>query len=234
MENRRLTKECYQFSKQLDENGRNTWSTKVKILLSKYGFADVWLYQGVANVDLFLNTFKQRIRDCYLQDWQNSIINSGKLALYRNIKCSISQAPYLGIFREKKYRSIMAKFRCNNHQLVIETGRHNPNHIDQDDRICIYCLRHYNVRIVENEYHFLLKCPLYDDIRKRYIVDMLSKYNINNDRVTAILLGSKDISVINSVGLYLYHSFSARKNIYLLEPCLEAAVKGTKTILYPS
>ncbi len=57
------------------------------------------------------------------------------------------------------------------------------------------------MRIVESEYHFLIKCRLYDDIRKRYIVDMLSKYNINNDRVTAILLGSKDISVINSVGL---------------------------------
>ncbi len=75
----------------------------------------------------------------------------------------------------------MAKFRCSNHQLAIETGRRNPNHINQDDIICMYCLRHSNVRIVENEYHFLIKCPLYDDIRKIYIVHMLSKYHIDND-----------------------------------------------------
>ena len=52
-----------------------------------------------------------------------------------------------------------------------------------------YCFRHENVRIVEDEYHFLVKCPLYEDIRNRYIVQILAKYNLNNEIVTAILLG---------------------------------------------
>ena len=40
METDRLTNGCYLLSKYLDENGRNTWSTKVEILLCRYGFAD--------------------------------------------------------------------------------------------------------------------------------------------------------------------------------------------------
>ena len=45
------------------------------------------------------------------------------------------------------------------------------------------------MRIVEDEYHFLVMCPLYEDIRNRYIVQILAKYNLNNEIVTAILLG---------------------------------------------
>ena len=49
----RLTKDCYMECKYLDLNGRQTWCTKIKDLLSRYGYADVWLNQGVANVVLY-------------------------------------------------------------------------------------------------------------------------------------------------------------------------------------
>ena len=65
-------------------------------------------------------------------------------------------APYLKIIRERKHRYIMAKFRCSNHQLAIEAGHHAPAIIDRNDRICIYCEITFDIRIVEDEYHFLI------------------------------------------------------------------------------
>ena len=62
-------------------------------------------------------------------------------------------------------RRTLANFRCSNHNLAIETGRHNK--IERLLRYCKYCLKR-NVHVVEDELHFLLNCPLYDDIRKCY------------------------------------------------------------------
>ena len=39
------------------------WAYLVKDLLSRMGFYDVWLTQGVANLRLFLSLLKQRLTD---------------------------------------------------------------------------------------------------------------------------------------------------------------------------
>ena len=40
---------CYKMLKELDDNGRHTWASNVRILLSRYGFGHVWLNQGVGD-----------------------------------------------------------------------------------------------------------------------------------------------------------------------------------------
>ncbi len=47
---------------------------------------------------------------------------------------------YLSIFRMKAHRSIMAKFRCSNHSLAMETGRHGAVswYVEREDRIYIH------------------------------------------------------------------------------------------------
>ena len=37
--------------------------------------------------------------------------------------------------------------------------------LEKENRICKFC----NLRMVEDEFHFLLKCPLYSDIRHNFI-----------------------------------------------------------------
>ena len=42
----------------------------VKDLLSRMGFREVWMNQGVGNIELFFfKVFKQRITDNFLQNW---------------------------------------------------------------------------------------------------------------------------------------------------------------------
>ena len=50
--------------RRLDEVGRITWATKLRILLCKYGFGNVWNSGGVGNEKLFIHIFKQRLFDC--------------------------------------------------------------------------------------------------------------------------------------------------------------------------
>ena len=51
-------------------NGYNdNWVVLVRNLICQLGFADVWLAQGVGNIQLFLNLCKQRIRDQFIQQW---------------------------------------------------------------------------------------------------------------------------------------------------------------------
>ena len=50
-------------------NGRHTWASNVRILLSRYGFGHVWLNQGVGDPIRFIKEFYQRICDCATQEW---------------------------------------------------------------------------------------------------------------------------------------------------------------------
>ena len=61
----RYPKQCYNLLFQLDDIGRQTWATKIKDLLFRFGFGYVWIVQDVGDESLFIKTFKQRLIDCY-------------------------------------------------------------------------------------------------------------------------------------------------------------------------
>ena len=43
------------------------WASLVRQMLMSLGFYEVWLAQGVGNVDVFLSTFKQRLNDNFIK-----------------------------------------------------------------------------------------------------------------------------------------------------------------------
>ena len=62
----------------------------------------------------------------------------------------------------------MTKLRTSPHRLGIEVGRWaRPNRIPVDERKCITCNK------LEVEFHFLLECSLYNDLRNQYIKKVL-------------------------------------------------------------
>ena len=79
---------------------------------------------------LCVNEFKQRIKDCAYQKWNDTVNRNRKLTVFINIKHNIEQEKYLDVLREKKCISALAKFRCSNHVFAIETGRHRPDRIN--------------------------------------------------------------------------------------------------------
>ena len=55
---------------------KRNWASCVKDLLCQLGFRIVWETQGVGNIEQFLGTFKQRVRDVFAQEWHTRLENS--------------------------------------------------------------------------------------------------------------------------------------------------------------
>ena len=124
MNDRRYVKQCYYMLKGLDDVNREKWATKIRVFLFSYGFGTVWMQQGVGDTDLFISILTQRIKDCALQTWNSDVHNNKKLDLYKNIKSDLQCEKYLLCITSPHLRSTMSKFRCSDHKLRIETGRH--------------------------------------------------------------------------------------------------------------
>ena len=109
-----------------------------------------------------LEVIKQRIFDTYYQSWYAAINNSNRLMMYSIYKHEFSQETYLDFISNRNIRTAFSRFRLSSHDLAIESCRYDDT--PRSDRLCKFC----NLNVVENEYHFLLVCPLYIDIRRKY------------------------------------------------------------------
>ena len=69
--------------------------------------------------------------------------------------------PYC-LLSDRELRRAVAKFRCSDHGLRIETGR--KENITPDERKCLVCTS----SCVENERRFLVDCQEYSDIREEF------------------------------------------------------------------
>ena len=90
----------------------------------------------------------------------------------------------------------MTRFRCSAHNLRIEEGR--SRNIDREQRVCTNC----NMNVIENEYHFLLVCPLYSKIRK----DCLPKYYCHWPCIRKFkqLINSKQTKLMSAVAKFIF------------------------------
>ena len=146
----------------LNHNNRKNWCSLIKKLLCDLGFVDVWLFQTIGNVDLFLYNVKQRINDQFMQNWNFRLNESSRAVFYKSI-ASFRFQPYLNICSIKKVRVAFSRLRMSSHKLLVETGRWQQPVIQFDNRKCTSC------DILEDEFHFILQCNMYDNLRKQYI-----------------------------------------------------------------
>lgn len=64
---------------------KQNWASLVKDLLSKLGFMEVWILQGVGNLNNFLNVFRVRAKDIFMQNWHSRLENSSRARFYVSI-----------------------------------------------------------------------------------------------------------------------------------------------------
>ena len=81
-----------------------------------------------------MNIFKQRLIDCYSQNWHNDVETSPKALHYKYFKTLLNVERYLSLDLAYKYRKAISNFRCSCHNLMIENGRHIG--IDRNLRYC--------------------------------------------------------------------------------------------------
>lgn len=194
--------------RDLDQTGRVTWATHVRGLLFQFGFGYAWLANEIGDISSFCVMFKQRVRDCAMQHLQESVNTSSKTIHYRQFKSPLDVETYLCIDLPYMYKKALSNFRCSGHQLKIETGRHLK--IDREFRFCEFCLKS-NVYSVEDEFHMLLVCLLYSNLRQElFLQQWLNK--IICLQTFYIIMSDKNNSNIFSLSKFIYKSFILRQS----------------------
>ena len=94
------------------------------------------------------------------------------------------------------FKPLISRFRLHAHSLNIEIGRYY--NIDRHARICSMC----NNNDIEGEYHFILECSKYVEIRRKYIKP---DYCINPSAFKLTqLVSDQNIKDLSNLGNYLY------------------------------
>ena len=110
------------------------------------------------------------------------------------------------IINIRKYLIAFSKFRCSNHQLAIEQGRHSE--ILMADMIYVLCNAR-NCVVVEDEYHFLIICDDYKLLRHLPLYDETQ----NGLQIFINLMKASDTDAMRDVACFIYHAMNVRKRL---------------------
>ena len=178
----------------------------MKTLLCEHGFGDIWECQSNTNLNKFHVVFKQRLIDNFVQKWIADIQNNKVMDLYSTFKLNFELEKYLEIL-PYDLRIYISRLRLASHSLRIQTGRYAGQRLERNKRVCLIC----NNNDIEDEYHFVLVCSEYKDIRKKYI----KRYFYNRPSVFKFvqLLQCQDKEVLFKIGKYIKEAFIFRNTV---------------------
>lgn len=200
-----IIKSCY---KELVANSNKckNWATCIKTILYDLGMNYYWDNQWVLCLDSsFLQLTKQRIYDQAKQELHFTLETSPKCRLYKYIVSNVELQFYLQKCIPVIARKWITRIRLSSHNLCIETGRFYG--ISRNSRMCIMC----DKNVVEDEFHFILQCTNYNDIRKKFI----KKYYWTRPSTYKLvqLLSVENTKELCNLGKYLLYAFKCRNNI---------------------
>ena len=143
----------------------NTWISSVKNTFEKVGMLDVFLNENPSTTTTTFCALFDREKDIFTQTAFEALKSMSKMKTYKLLKQSWKVEDYLLRMGNVSDRTALTKLRLSDHTLVIEKGRHQ--NINESDRTCPFCPGH-----VEDEFHFLIKCPIFKHLRKSLLDDV--------------------------------------------------------------
>ena len=92
----------------------------------------------------------------------------------------------------------------SSHKLRIETGRYGQQRINRSERYCTIC----NTNDIEDEFHFVLICPAYNNLRK----DLIKRYYVRKPSVSKFIemMTSHNKNILSNLGNYISKAFIIR------------------------
>ena len=179
-----------------------SWVTLLRDLLCNLGFMEAWVHQNVGDMDIFLSLVKQRLSDNFIQNWNSRLENSSRALFYRNFY-TFGYKAYLDIVSTEKLRIALSRLRLSSHRLEVETGRWvKPNAIPMENRLCSTCQK------LEDEFHFVLECVRYENLRIQYIPNF---YRRRPSMFKLIELFSSTVKEVQrNLALFVFKAFKVR------------------------
>ena len=134
-----------------------------------------------------------------------------KLCTYRYIKEQYCCEQYLEHLTDPSIRKNVTSLRISSHRLNVERGRYK--NIDRHKRVCKLCMS----GMVEDEFHFIMQCKAYDDIRRRYLKEIIDGQFLMFSEwdIFVQILTSANRNVIVQYANYIYEAFKKRNYIIM-------------------
>ena len=203
---RKYVKLIYRLMQNDIEAKPNTvnWASLLRDLLSTLGFHEVWIHQGAGIYNNFIAAIKQRLIDTFIQNWTARLEESTRANFCRTFAAFKLQS-YLDNVNVSKFRYASSRLRLSSHRLEVESGRWvKPNPTPLNERKCLNC------KVLEDEYHFVLECPLYEALRKKYIARY---YWVWPSMFKVLELLISNVGGIRKLSFYIFYAFSQRSNL---------------------
>jgi hypothetical protein len=204
METSRLNKVVFDWAYNVANRNVKNW---VSLCLQKWkslGFQDD-RYNAIDNNSFIRNIEEQleeQVTNIWIADINRDESKTGKgrnkLHLYKCFKADRQVEPYVTIGLSRLHRAALARFRAGVPLINVELGRYRNLPLDQ--RRCVVC------NTIEDEYHVLLACPVYESIRQgllQSIHDFVPNFN-EQSRICkmGIILSHKDLIKVTAKACY--------------------------------
>ena len=148
---------------------------------------------------------REKIQEREQKEWRQRALSKPKLRTYTKYKKLLKEEEYLKN-EDIIGRRMLARIRSGTNKLRIETGRYERPKIEEKFRTCKICMRE-----TENEEHFLIKCPAYNDIREDFMKEV--KDEEQEDETTKLLFGIGKTEKINKAIRYIRRAMARRNRI---------------------
>ena len=162
------------------------------------------------------SSIKKQLKKDYIRNWlkarNNTSEGSREKFTHKEIKFDYQLEDYLKTMRNPAHRISMTKLRLGVHTFRIQTGKYENRGapIPVEGRTCLVCY-------IEDERHFLMYCPGYDNIRNE-LHSLFSTHdaffkNLNDEDKIRYLLNVENETTSKIVGKYTYLMFQKIKDI---------------------
>ncbi len=199
MEDTRLTKAV--FLKNY-ETRTNNWCSKLQKMLNDIDSGQIFDDKSI----ITMTVLNDILREQFENKWKNDIALKPKLRTYCKFKTVFETEEYVTFNHNRKERSLLAQFRLGILPLCVETGRYTR--LPLEERVCFNCNG-----IIEDEKHFLLDCPVYNDLRLNFL-DKVKRNFPNFDLLDSA--GKLNVLLNNSwkeCGKYVNAAWELRQNV---------------------
>ena len=152
-----------------------------------------------------MKILKLNFKDQFLQQWNSEMQVSNKGKMYSMLKKGFEMENYLKTL-PSNLSQFLCWFRTANHSLPVEIGRWS--NIDHHLRKCDMC----TASEVGDEYHTLLKCPAFTNIRHLYIPQYFSKYP-SKFKFDALMSENRQNKMVANIAKFIREIFRFRKRM---------------------
>ena len=164
----------------------------------------MWLF-GYGDA-IFLKELKEGLHISFYYSWCYCLDTSKRLSSYNNYKSCFRSERYVDGAWMEAYRSSLTRFRMGVSHINVDRPWFVPT---TEHTMCVFCANK------KWKIHFVFKCPVYDQLRSKYLADIISVHNPSISH-TNLTNGDSQNKVLNVVK-FLLNTLDHSRWIWILE-----------------